>query len=137
MTDDGIGRILILVEEVCHAREGNLVDVLVYFLSCHSDTTVADGQCAFVSIERDMHGQVTQIPVEIAFFFQCLQLLGSVNGIAHHLAEENLMIRIEKLFDDGEDVLCRNPDITFLHNLNVIKFLPFTLAKSVPKQEMT
>jgi hypothetical protein len=25
------------------------------------------------------------------------------------------MVAIEKLFDDGEDVLGRNPDVTFLH----------------------
>jgi hypothetical protein len=27
------------------------------------------------------------------------------------------MIAIEKLFDDGENVLSRNPDVTFLHSL--------------------
>jgi hypothetical protein len=27
------------------------------------------------------------------------------------------MIGIEKLFDNGEDVLCSNPNITFLHSI--------------------
>jgi hypothetical protein len=34
------------------------------------------------------------------------------------------MVTIEKLFDDGEDVLSRNPDVTFLHTLLVLLF-PF------------
>ena len=25
--------------------------------------------------------------------------------------------RLEKLFDDGEDVLCRNPNVSFLHDI--------------------
>ena len=33
------------------------------------------------------------------------------------------MIRIEKLFYDGKDVLCCNPNISFLHNYIVFLFL--------------
>jgi hypothetical protein len=47
------------------------------------------------------------------------------------------MIAIEKLFDDGEDVLGRNPDVTFLHSFYFFTFYLFTflplLANTVPK----
>ena len=36
------------------------------------------------------------------------------------------MIAIEKLFDDGEDVLCSNPNITFLHDS--ISYVLFTMT---------
>jgi hypothetical protein len=45
------------------------------------------------------------------------------------------MITVEKLFDDGENVLGRNPDVTFLHIDILILLLAFgnTIANIVPK----
>ena len=116
MADDGVGGIFIFVQEVGNARESNLVDVFVNFLSGHSNTLVADGKGTLVGIETYTDGQVAQFSFEVALLFQGLQLLCGIDGIADHLAEEYLMIGIEKLFDDGENVLCRNPDVTFLHD---------------------
>jgi hypothetical protein len=46
------------------------------------------------------------------------------------------MITVEKLFDDGEDVLGSNPDVTFLHIVcsffYMIRLL-LVVANSVPK----
>jgi hypothetical protein len=48
------------------------------------------------------------------------------------------MVTIEKLFDDGEDVLGRNPDVTFLH---ILIFFTYSFAEVtaniVPKQIAT
>ena len=33
------------------------------------------------------------------------------------------MITIEKLFDDGEDVLSGNPDVSFLHTYFIYSFI--------------
>lgn len=43
MSDDGIGLVLILFQEVGDTRESDLVDVFVNLLSRHADTAVADG----------------------------------------------------------------------------------------------
>jgi hypothetical protein len=44
------------------------------------------------------------------------------------------MITVEKLFDDGEDVLGSNPDVTFLHIIVLFSNVPADrYAKSVPK----
>ena len=46
------------------------------------------------------------------------------------------MIAIEKLFDDGEDVLSCNPDVTFLHNIFYLIYIPLMdYAKSVPNKK--
>jgi hypothetical protein len=43
--------------------------------------------------------------------------LGGVNSVAHQLAQKDLVIGVEKLFDDGKNVLGVNGDCTFfLHS---------------------
>ena len=51
MTDNRIGVVLVFLQEVIHTREGDLVDILIDLLSCHTDTTVADGKCSFLFIQ--------------------------------------------------------------------------------------
>ena len=81
VTDDGIGVVLILVEEVGYAREGNLVDVFVDFFFCHADTTVADGKRSLVCIEAYAYGKVAKLAFEVAAFSKSLHLLCCVNGV--------------------------------------------------------
>ena len=115
VSDDLVGVVFVLVEEVGDARKGYLVDVLVDFFLGHSDASVADGERALVFVEADVDGQVAQLSLEVALVGECLQLLRGVDGIADHLAQEYFMITVEKFFDDGENVLGRNPDVAFLH----------------------
>ena len=56
MTDNGVGVVLVFVEEVVYAREGNLIDVLVDLFFCHADTPVADGECTFFTIQFYLYG---------------------------------------------------------------------------------
>ena len=136
VADDGIGVVLVLLQEVVGAREGNLVDILVNLLLGHAHAVVADGDGALLLVEADADGQVAHVAVEVALQLHGLQLLRGIDGVRHHLAEENLMVGIEKLFDDGEDVLGRNPDVTFLHSAMsiclVVHFHRPTCAKSLP-----
>ena len=117
MSDDGIGIFFILVEEVVSSGEGYLVDVFVYLLFCHADASVADGQSASFLVERYVYCEVSCLFFQFALVGESLQLLCGVDSIAHYLADEDVVVRIEKLFYYGEDVLCGNPDISFLHVL--------------------
>ena len=40
VSDDSIGVVLVLVEEVGNARECDLVDIFLYFISCHTKTII-------------------------------------------------------------------------------------------------
>ena len=122
MADDVVGVVLIFLQEVVNAREGNLVDVLVNLLLGHTDTAVRDSDSSLVRIQCYVYGQVAEFVLELALLSQCLQLLRCVNSVANHLAQENLMIRVEELFDDGENVLGCNPDVTFLHILFILYY---------------
>ena len=55
MTYDGDLVILVLVEELLCSREGNLIDVLLYLLSCHPDTTVTDSDGLGLGVEADAY----------------------------------------------------------------------------------
>ena len=115
MADDVVGVVFILLQEVVDTRESNLVDILVNLLLGHTDTAVRDGDGTLVSIQRYMNGHVAQFTLKLTLLSQRLQLLCGIDSIRYHLTQENLMVTVEKLFDDGEDVLSSNPDVTFLH----------------------
>ena len=55
MTYDGDLVILVLVEELLCSREGNLIDVLLYLLSCHPDTMIADSDGLGLGVEADTY----------------------------------------------------------------------------------
>ena len=61
VSDNGIGRVFILIEEVGDARESNLVDVFINLLCRHTNTTVADGEGSVFLVKADMHGKVAQL----------------------------------------------------------------------------
>ncbi len=44
MPDNGIGIVLVLIEEIVGRGKRYLVDVLVHFVSRHSDPAIGDGQ---------------------------------------------------------------------------------------------
>ena len=79
MTDDGIGIILILLQEVIGPREGYLVDVFVYLFCRKSQATVGHSYC--ILVYRYMNGKVTQFTFKVTHRGKCLKLLGSINGI--------------------------------------------------------
>ena len=58
MTDDVVGIVLVLLQEIIDTREGNLIDVLVYLLFRHTDTTVTDSNSSLIGIKGDMYGKV-------------------------------------------------------------------------------
>ncbi len=52
-----IGLVLIFVQEVLSPGESDLVDVLLHFLLCHTDTVVCDGD----GLVRRIHGHLNLI----------------------------------------------------------------------------
>lgn len=115
MSDDGIGLVLIFLHEIGDTGERYLVDILVDLVGCHTDTAVADCQRAGFLVEAHVDGEVAGIALEIALADERFQLLCGVDGIADHLAEEDLVVRVKEFLDDREDILCRYTYITLLH----------------------
>ena len=116
MADDGIRVVLVLVEEVVGSREGNLIDVLLDFVGSHTDAVVTYCDCFSVFIDADTNLQVAHLAFEVAFAGKCLELLRGIDGVADDFANEDFVVAIEELFDDGEDILGCNPDVTLFHN---------------------
>ena len=115
VSDDGVGIVLVLVEEVVCTTEGNLVDVLFYLVGCHTDTAVAHGNGLCFLVHTHGYFQLAQLALEIAFSCQGLQLLGGIHCIAYNLTDEDFVVAVEKLFDDGENILCCNPNVSLFH----------------------
>ena len=116
------GLILVLRHKLLGTREGDLVDVLIDLLGCHTDTRVRYGQRASRLIDRNTNGQIAQLALELANRRERAQFLRCIYGIRNQLTQENLVIRIEKFFDDGENIFSCYPNFSVLHS-SIIVFL--------------
>ncbi len=61
----------IFFHEFLRARESNLVNVFVNFLSSHTDTTVDDAQGFFFFIQLNVDGQIAELAFGFAQIGQC------------------------------------------------------------------
>ena len=129
VADDGVCVILVLVEEVVGSRESNLVDVLLDFVSRHADTVIANGNGFGVFIDADTNLQVAHLTLEVAFACKGLELLSGIDSITDDFANKYFVVAIEKLFDDGEDILGCNPDVTLFHiYLTILQYHNLTIT---------
>ena len=83
MSNDGLRIVFVFFHKFFGSRESNLVDILFDFVGCHPDTTVADGDGAFLFVNRHVYGQVAQLAFEFANGCQGFQLLCSVYGVRY------------------------------------------------------
>ena len=79
MTNDGIGVILIFLQEVVGSRKRNLIDVFVYFFCCQADTMIGYGNR--ILTQRHVHSQITGFTLKLTDRSQCFKLLRSIDGI--------------------------------------------------------
>lgn len=116
MADDGIARIIVLLDELFRPGKGYLVDVLFHFLGRHADTLVGNGQRACLFVSLDTYLQVFQAFLEHARGGKGLQLLRGIHRVRDQLAQEYLMVGIQKLLDDGKQVLRGYAYFSFAHD---------------------
>ena len=117
VSDDGIGIVFIFIQEVIGAGERDLVDVLVYFFFCHTQSPVAHRDGTVVLVHFDTDFQFARFALEVSFVGQCFQFLRGVYGVRHDFTDKDFMIAVQELFDDGEYVLGRYPNVSFLHDI--------------------
>ena len=119
VADDGVGIVFIFLQKLFSTRKGNLVDIFVYLFGRHAYTVVGDGKRAGLLVDRNRYVHRTQLAFEVAKRCQSLQFLRSIDGIRYQLSQKYFVIAVQKLFDNGEDVVGCNPDSTFLHGYMV------------------
>ena len=87
-----------------------------------SRNSPADENAAFVDdlegllllVQLDADLEVAQLGLAVAGSGEGLQLLGGVHRVRDKLAEENLVVGIQELLDDGENVLGGYADLSFV-----------------------
>ena len=114
MADDAADLVLVFLQELARGRESDLVDVFVHFLFGHADTFVDDLQGLLLLVQLDADLQVPQLGLAVAGSGEGLQFLGGVHRVRDQLAEEDLMVGIQELLDDGENVLGGYTDLSFV-----------------------
>ena len=121
MADDSLCAVFVFVYKLLRTGERDLVDVFIHLLGGHSDTMVGNGQGLLGLINTYAHAKVAQITLHFTNGRQSLQFLRSIDGIGDQLTQEDLVIRIQKFLDDGEDIITRHPNITFTHIICILK----------------
>ena len=102
VADDGL--VLILGHKLLGTREGDLVDVAVHLVGRHTDTVVTNRQDALLGIDLHLDLQVARLALPCALRRERAQLLRGIDGIRNQLTQENLVVRIQKLFNDRKDI---------------------------------
>jgi len=104
-------RILLLVafergHEFARAALGNRAQVSDRLVSRHADAVVGDGDRLGFGVERNAHFQVRCV-LEQRGIVQRLeaQLVAGVGCVGHQLAQENFLVRVERVGDEVQDLL--------------------------------
>ena len=114
MADDAADLVLVLLQELAGGGERDLVDILVDLLLGHADTGVDDFQGLLLLVQFDPDLEVAQFILAVAGGGQGLELLGRIDSVGHQLPEEDLVVGIQELLDDGENVLGGYTDLSFV-----------------------
>ena len=126
MADDLRSIILVLVEEVISTAERNLVDILLDFVRSHAYATVAHSDSLGFFVEFHPYLEFAHIALKLALAGQCLELLGSIDSIAHNLTQEDFMVTVEKFLDNGENVFSSYPNVSLFHIFCCLVILLFS-----------
>ena len=114
MADDIADLVLVFLQEFAGGRKGDLIDILVDFLLRHTDTVIDDFQGFGLFVQLDPDLQVTDFVLAVARGGERLHLLGRIHCIRHQLAQENLMVTVQELLDNGKNVFGSHTDLSFV-----------------------
>ena len=81
MSDDSLSIIFVFFQKITCTRKCNLVDVTIYLIGCHTNSTVTYGECFFLFVNTDSNSQIAQFAFVFAHSSQRFQLLSGVNSI--------------------------------------------------------
>ena len=109
--------VLVFLHELLGARKGDLVNIALHLVGRHTDTTVGYSQGLGLLVRRNADRQVAQVAFYVAHRGQGLEFLRGIHGVGDQLTQEDFVVRIEELFDNGEDILGGNPDFSVFHRI--------------------
>ncbi len=123
MSDNRCRIILMFFQKLLCPRKSNLIDILLHFITRHTDTPVRNRQrtCLFVSLHPNFH--LPQLSGILTRRSQHFQFLRGIHRIRHNFTQENIMIGIKKFFDNRKQILCRNTNFTCCHITCIFTFL--------------
>ena len=116
--------ILIFLQKFAGRAERYLVDVFINLLARHTYTVISYGDCLYSLLltlflarklgfsNYDIYCQVAEFVLEFSLGCESLHLLSRIHGICHYLADENIVIAVEKFLDYRKNVFGGYTDFT-------------------------
>ena len=129
VTDDGIGAILIFGKEFFSTRESDLVDVFIYIFGIHAYTHITHGESACLFVDAYGNLQVAEFTFIFADRWERFELLSGIYGIWNQFTKKNFVVTVQKLFDNGENVVGSYPNSSFWHD-----FYSFIIFSRLPER---
>ena len=111
MTDDliVIGLVLVFLQEISRAGKGDLVDVFLDLVCRHAQSGIDEFQCFVLRIYH--HADAVFMSLRIGVFAnqgKLFELRDSVAAVGNQLAEKDIVVGIEPLFDNRENIFTVN-----------------------------
>ncbi len=97
--------ILVLAKEIGSAGKCDFVDILLYFISRHTDTVINKGKRLFIRIRtNDNLPRVVFRLGKFATKSKLLKLRDCVTAVRNQLTYKNIMVGIQPLLNDRKDI---------------------------------
>ena len=119
-----IGLVLVLLQEIRSAGEGNLVDVLLYLVCGHSKTRINEFQRLFLGIHHHPNHVLEILGIGVlSDEIQLFQLGNGIAAVGDKLPEENVVVGIEPLFDNRKNIFAVNgkTSMHFSHKCSLLR----------------
>jgi hypothetical protein len=88
----------------------------------HPYALITHGYGFLIAVYQHLHAKSFGFGFHLTQGCKGAQLLSGVYGIGYQLPEENFVVGVQKLLDDGEDVLGLNMDGSLLHSVGFFEF---------------
>ena len=114
--------ILILLDKLLSATDGDLIDVLVDLIGRHADAVIRDDQLVAINLYLDL--EIPDLTGVLTLRDQGLQLLHGIHTIADDLPEEDLIVTVEEFLNDREHIVACHANLPsrliIVHYLSIL-----------------
>ena len=101
--------VFVFLDEIRRSGERDLVDILLYFVSRHSETVIGKGHRFLLGAYNHIDARlIIKRSFILAHHFKFLELSDRITSVGDQFSDENVVIRIQPFLDNRENILAVN-----------------------------
>ena len=113
--------ILIFLDKFFCTREGNLSNILLNFISSHTNTVICNSKSFCILIGNNLNSWLNTVIFSLANAAKALIFLNSITSVCNNFSKENILIRIKPFFNYRKNIFRAYFNLSFfLHYKNLL-----------------